>query len=457
MRINLTDWVERHPARAGTLAGWYQQACGLLAAVVAVPLVIRLLPPGEAGLWFAFQSVLAILQLTDFGFTLALSRQVAFSMATQGAPREGGTDFLDTRAGWGGVSDVYDLTCRIFRWVCVIGLVVLAILYHAILPLGKMLEHRDAETTVSWYVLGISALLLLQAKPHLAVLDGMARVYLTRVLSGTQLLLSGFGVIAVLIGHGRLVHMALAVLATAVLYYAAARWCVRRTASRWLVPAVGMPKSSVRKFLRVTAPLGVLSLSAFMVTSVQVPLVGFILGTVTVPAYYLAQRIGSVLNQACLQFLYPQLPLFTRQIGARHYSEAARRMRRALVLATVLIVAANVVFYVAGPWVVDRWVGPGRYLTGLPLVVLAVDFCLMNCSGSWGAFVLARGINPFVISTLLSGAMTLVLCVVLGRGLGLLGITLASLVAGLCTNYWFVILQGLRLLRSLNNSTPQAA
>ncbi|MEI6703731.1 MAG: hypothetical protein WCL71_09395 [Deltaproteobacteria bacterium] len=452
----LCDWIDRHPAKAGTLAGWYQQVCGLVAAVVAVPPVIRLLPASEAGIWFAFQAMLAVIQLTDFGFFLVLSRQVAFSMTTHEPQGDSGTDFLSLRPGWEGVSDIYALTCRIFRWVCGFGFIVLVILYHYVLPLGKMLEHSGSETAVSWYLMGLSTLLLVQAKPHQALLDGMAKVHLTRILSGTQFLVSGFGVVAVLIAGGRLIHMSFAVLVIAILNYAAVRWCVIRATGNCLVPAVSLPRDRLVKFLRVSVPLGVLSLSAFMVTSVQVPLVGFLLGTAVVPTYYLAQRIGTVMNQACLQFMFPQLPLFTQQIGACRYPDAVYRMRRTLILVSTLSVVANVVFYAGSPLLVEWWIGPGRYLAGLPLLVLATDFCLVNCSGVWGAFVLARGNNPFMWSTLLAGVITLILCLVLGQWFGLLGIAMASLVAGLCTNYWFVPFRGLRLLSSLKYSIPKA-
>jgi O-antigen/teichoic acid export membrane protein len=453
---NIKKWITSHPVKAGALAGWYQQACSLLAAVVAVPLVIRLLSVEEAGLWFAFQATLAIIQLTDFGFSLVLSRQIAFSMTSRGLVSDVGVDFLDIRHGWEGVSDIYALTRILFRWVCGFGVVALAILYHAVLPLGKMIEHRNVETALSWYILGFSALLLIQAKPHQALLDGMGRIYLTRIMSGTQFLLSGFGVVAVLMCGGRLIHMACTVLVTAVLNYLAVRWCVRWTAGHRLVPSIRLPRTSLVKFLRVALPLGVLSLSAFFVTSVQIPLVGFLLGPAVVPAYFLAQRIGVVLNQACLQGMYPQFPLFTQEIGACQYSEARQRMRRTLVLTTGLIIVTNIAYYFAVPSLVDKWVGPGRYLAGLPLLILAVDFCLMNGSGIWGGFVLARGINPFMWSTLLAGVMTLVMCVVLGQRFGVLGIATASLVAGLCTNYWFAPLQGLKLLKALKNSKLQA-
>lgn len=453
----LASWIARHPARAGTVAGWYQQACGLAAAVVAVPLVIRLLPPVEAGLWFSFQSLLAVLQLTDFGFTLALSRQVAYSVAAREPAVESGADFLALRPGWQGVSDVYALTCRVFRAVCAIGFVALAFVYHAVLPLGKLLETRSMETAACWYILGLSTLLLIQSKPHQALLEGMARVWVTRLLSGTQLLLSGFGVVAVLLAGGRLVHMTVAVLLTAVLNYAAFRWLVNRAAGQQLVAPVCLARSERTRFLRVSGPLGVLSLSAFMVTSIQVPLVGFLLGSAAVPAYYLAQRIGMVLNQACIQFVYPQLPLFTQEVGAGRQAAAAHRMRKTLTLVSVGVIVVNAALYLGGPALADVWVGPGRCLSGLPLLVLAVDFCLMNGAGAWGPFVLARGTNPFMWSTLVSGLITLTLCLVLGVRLGVVGVTLASLLAGLSINYWFVPWHGLRLLRSLDGRAAVTA
>jgi O-antigen/teichoic acid export membrane protein len=285
-------------------------------------------------------------------------------------------------------------------------------------------------------------------------MEGMARVYFTRLLSGTQLLLSGFGVVAVLMNGGRLIHMTMAVFITALLNYAAVRWGVHKVAGGHLVPPVRLNRNNLAKFTRIATPLGIMSLSAFMGSSVQVPLVGFILGTTAVPAYFLAQRIGTVLNQACLQFVFPQTPLFTQEVGARNYSNAIHRMKRTLFLTSALIVMANILFYAASPTLADHWIGPGRYLTGLPLLILAIDFCLMYGAVAWGSFILARGINPFMRSTLLSGVITVTLCLVLGQRFGVLGIATASLVAGLCTNYWFIPFQGLKMLRSFPHGSP---
>src|SRR5258705_11935128 len=95
----IRSWVELHPARAGTLAGWYQQGASAVAALVAVPLVLKQLGDADAGLWFAFQSMLAILNLTDFGLSFVVARQVAFSLKAQSASAEM-SDFIPTRPAW---------------------------------------------------------------------------------------------------------------------------------------------------------------------------------------------------------------------------------------------------------------------------------------------------------------------------------------------------------------------
>ncbi len=453
MIMQLKTWISNHPAKAGTLAGWYQQGCGLIGALVAVPLIIRLLRPEEAGLWFTFLSMLAVLQLTDFGFSLVLSRQVSYSLGARDSRIEGGKDFLHLQPGWQGVSDAYHICRRVFRLLSLLGFLLLVSLYHLALPIGKMASLLGGSTTWAWYMMGATALLQVQAKPHQAILDGMGRVHITRIILGSVQLMAGVGVIGVLLAGGGLVAMAAATLVCWSIHYALLKFSVRLTAQispRSTGPeAVGL----MRRFTRIAIPMGVLSASAFMVLSIQVPLVALLLGPAVVPAYYLAQRMGSVLNQACMQPLFPQLPLFTHEVAARRDGDARRRMIRTIATVCLLTLLANLAFLLFSPRLVDCWIGPGRYLAFPVLLALTGDMLLRNVTGVWGQFVLAAGTNPFAWPTFIAGCITLTAALVLGQSHGVLGIALAAMLAGLCTNYWFCPMHGLRLLRSLRRVT----
>lgn len=457
----LCRWVEEHPARAGTLAGWFQQGCGVVAALVVVPLVIKVLSKGDAGLWFCFQNVLAILNLTDFGLSFVVTRQVSYSMHIRPGAAQPPSDFISTREGWLGVSDIYRVGCALFRRVGLIALVVLILLYHTILPLGKLLTHATSQTCVAWYLLGASTLLSLQGKPHVAVVEGLGKLYLTRLLLGTTQLLTGLGVILVLSLGGHLVEMASAVSAVSLLQYLGARYLVRRVTGLGLERRSELPPGLSRQFFKVAVRMGILNLSSFLVSSIQVPVLGFLLGPNVVPGFFLAQRIGQMLNQGVMQIVTSQMPMFTRDIALEARQPAQRRLKRTVGIVTALAVLGNALLYFGSPVFVEFWVGPGRFVDPVTLGILSVDFCILTAAMVWGQFVLAAGSNPFVWSTVASGILNLSLIWILVPRYSVTGAALASLLTGLLINYWYVIhrgiccLQGLRFPAAANKSILQ--
>jgi len=445
----VVQWVVDHPVRSGVIAGWYQQACSAFAALVAVPLVIRLLGKTESGLWFSFIGTLAVLQLTDFGLSFVMARQIAYSLREEEGRPPAGPDFIETRGGWGGVSDVFACSLRVFRWLILAGVFALVLLYQVILPQGRLLAGAGSGTAVAWYLLGGAVVLSLQNKPYQALLDGLAMTYVTRFLAGTSLFISGFGALGALMLGGRLPEMASVVALTSVAHCLALRWAVRRVAGARLERVARLPGGLMRRFLHVAAPMGVLNLSAFCVTSVQVPLLGFLLGAEVVPGFYLAQRIGQMLNQAVMQLAYPQLPLFTRELAAGAKAGALQRMSRTIAWVVSVGLAANAVFVLASPSFVEHWVGPDRYVSTSVLVLMGVDYTIMAAGAAMAQFVLASGRNPFLWTTLANGALNLLVGPPLALSLGVIGLPIAGLASGLCTNYWFAPFQSLGLRRRL--------
>ena len=449
MRLSIAQWVKTHPARAGTLAGWYQQGCSAFGALVAIPLIIKLLDQRDAGLWFAFQATLAAVSLADFGVSFVLSRQIAYSIGGSPAAENDRGDFLSVRPGWGGVSDVYAVGCRIFRWICLAGVLLLIVIYHVVLPQGRMLVGADPATVWAWYLLGLSALLGIQVKPHQSLLEGLGRLYLTRIFCGTYFLLSGLIVVAILLAGGGLLLMAVSAALLSLLNYAVTREAVRRVAGGRLELPRPLAAAELRRMGRVAVPLGVLSLSGFLVSSIQVPLLGSILGARAVPPFYIAQRLGQSINLAVLNLMNPQLPLFTQELGAGRKDAARTRMARAIVWVTGIAAAANAFFWLATPALVDWWTGSGTSVGRDLLTVMAIDYFILSSAVAWGFFVLASGSNPFMWTTLASGLANVALCVWLVDRFGLIGAPLATLATGIALNYWYNPWQGWKLFANL--------
>jgi O-antigen/teichoic acid export membrane protein len=443
------SWISSHPGKSGTLAGWYQQACGVLATVCAYPLVIKHLTEVDAGIWFSFQGILGLINLTDFGLSFVLTRQIAYSLHLNETGGLANTDFVGTRGGWEGVRDVYEVSRKIFQGVSVIAVMLLAILYCCITHFGKLAAHVDRHMMMAWCLLGAGAVISLQTKASQAVLDGLAKLYVTRVISGNVQILTGFGVIAALLLGGNMVAMSAVVCGTAALQWLCFRHFIWRQEGMRRAAHAPLPKGLLSKFFRVAFPMGILNLSSFLVSSVQVPLLGLFLGPRLVPPFYLAQKIGQTLSIGVTQFVYPQMPLFTRDLANGARTDAIRRMKRTLLLGTAGAGAANLFFLAATPFIVNLWLGAHRYVDATTLSLMSVDYFLLGASVVWAQFVFAAGRNPFVLSTVLNAVINLVLIALLCPRLGLAGIPIASLSSGLLVNYWFTVFKGVDLLKEL--------
>lgn len=450
-------WLELHPGKAGALAGWFQQACSGLATLALIPLILARMSPQDAGLWFSFQGLSTLVGLTDLGIGFVVARQVAFSRAAgENADVKAHGDFLHTAPGWAGIAEVHAATRRIFSQISLGSLVVLAVLYELILPGTALLGARHAELRLAWYLLGGATILLLRTRQDQGFLDGLGKLHLGRLLAGGYQLAVGAATLGALLAGGGLRMMAAGVGVVTLAYLAVVRALFLREAAGRLRNAAPPTGAMVRDLWRVALPMGVVNVSAYLVSAIQVPLIGMVLGPQFVAPFYAAQKMGQMLNAAVMQMVAPQLPLFTSALAAGRSGEALWRMRRIVLLITGLAVFANAGFYFLSPIFAEHiWLGPGHYADRATLLVMAVDYTAMVSSVVWAQFVLAGGTNPFTRTTLIAGVLNLAGCLVLGPRLGALGIALSGLLAGGMTNYWFAPARGLRLLASLRRSAAE--
>jgi hypothetical protein len=140
----LKMWVKQHPARAGAIAGLFQQGSSMLAAILLVPISIHYLGPDRAGVWFAFQGLIAMLALLDMGFGFAISRQAAFTLGVDDdtGPSRG---FLSLPTGLGGVSCLFHIMMRMYRITALVVLVIGSIGFEFIQNFGRLLPPQDWE------------------------------------------------------------------------------------------------------------------------------------------------------------------------------------------------------------------------------------------------------------------------------------------------------------------------
>jgi O-antigen/teichoic acid export membrane protein len=444
--------VVNSPARAATIAGWYQQACSILGTIIALPVILNVLGAADAGLWFSFQAILTFVSLTDFGFSAAITRQVAHSLALDESRYTlNATDLIATTAGWAGVSDVVSASKYIFARVTIVGLFILVALHEVVLPATRLAPART-DSTFEWYVLGAATLVTFHVRRSQSVLDGIGWMFLGRLISGTCQLASYLGCVVVLSSGARLPGMAMVLLAASVVQFAAMELALFRI-TRSRLQRTDADRALAKRLLRVAVPFGLVSSGGFLVEAIQIPLLGALLGPEVVAAYYVAARINQTLHGTVAQMTTSQLPIFTHMCARGDTRMALERFKMTFMLGVAMYLGCSAFLLFASSEVVSLWLGPGHYVERDTLFVLGCASLLSGATGVPGYFVLAAGSNPFALTTLLHGVFTVLAVLLLVPRMGVVAIPLSSVVAGSLTNYWYMSLKGWRLWKRLRSAS----
>lgn len=449
---NAAAWVRRHPARASALAGWYQQACGIGSSLLIIPSVLRLLGQENAGLWFSLQGFVMMFALVDFGFSTVISRQVAYSLkAVAGRTKEEDeeTDLFQTRPGWEGISDLHAASRTLFLRVTAAAAALLVVAYFIVASFTKLLPGMSWESFAVWCALGGALCFSFQARTPQSFLDGLGVMYLGRIISGTQLLLTNLGGVLALCFWPHLLSMALATLGAAALQYFVLQRALEKIGDGRIDHGARADGEMMRRIGKVAVPFGVASSGWYLSGAAQVPLLGSVLGPAAVAPYYVALRISQSLIAAVMQITTAQVPFFTHECAAGAWEGAAARMKKTTVIGLALHLGAALFLLFVSPMVVDVWIGPGRYLAFVPLLIFCVNHFVSAAVALPAQFVLAEGRNPFATSTLAHGVLVVLGTLVFCPPLGISGVPVSNMVGGALTNFWLVPREGWRTWKNL--------
>jgi O-antigen/teichoic acid export membrane protein len=445
---SISRWVHDHPVRAGTMAGWFQQGISVTTGLLLVPLVLSLFPLAESGLWFGFQAMVAMVGFLDFGIGAVVARQAAHIRG--GGTVHAGDDFLDFGSGDRALHSLSDHAASIYRVTAVLLLLAGILIYELVIPRTRFLEGVAIDSRPVWYIMLLVPLSMLMSNRAASLLVGTGHLFIARLLLALFFLIQGIGVALAAWLTRDLMVMAVVSAAVAALYGIAVRQAYRNLAGKDDPGDPGPVESrKIRGILKVAAPMGVVSVSSFMFASIQVPLVGALLGPAVVAPFYLAQRIGQAGMTAVLQMFQPQLPRFTRMISANDTRGAWAMLRRNLLLgypATFLVAAA---FVVVSPWIAALIAKGNAFPSHSTLMLMGLDYAICTCAVISNQFIIASGRNPFAIPTLAAGALNVALLFLLVPAWGIAGVPVTSLVAGTLAAHWFALLQLARLRRGL--------
>ena len=445
--------ARQYPARVGAIAGLFQQGIGVLVALLLIPVVTQHLSPDEAGIWFAFQSLLSIIITLDFGFGFAIARQAAFTLGANSCTIAK-DDFIHLSPGWSGVAQLFHLTRTLYRALAGMALVIGILAFEVMSKVGNLLPIGMPSVRWCWYGMVVASSLLILTAGQSSFLNGLGAVYQTRILLALYLLLAGTGAALTAWNGWGLTAMGASFALAAVFYWISVNM-VRHAATQQMRKAkiTPPPHGSLKRLAQTALPVGCVNIFGSFFYTAQVPLLGMLLGPEKVAPFYLAQRIAIGCNMLAMQFILPQLPFFTRALGSGKFNDARENMYKTILRTSLLVFLTTCIFYFLSPLAAEVLLRKANFVDHQTRLLMTIDLLFLGGSVIWGHYVLAAGRNPFVFSTIFTGAASLCLTISLAPLLGTMGLPLATLIAGLVFNYRRNLVEGIRTQKKLRTKS----
>jgi O-antigen/teichoic acid export membrane protein len=404
------------PARfgAGALMNYVSQGGAVVAAVVVTPLLLHHLGPSAFGIWILASSVIGYLELFEFGFSGSAIKLIAedANVRPQRAVRT-----LNTALG-----------VLLPLGILALGLGVAISLLAP--DLFKIPPGMRGQAVVVFAVLATGLAVSIPGDVFGGALQGFQRFDLLSMANGSLVVVTAVASIAVVLGHGGLVPLAIATTVASILFHGV-RWKMLRR----VFPEVQLrPRLVDRARLRITARLSgwflVNDVANAVTATSDLVVVTIIFGIRATAVYAVGFKLAQAAFQARSPFtwmLFPHASATARNKGAGALPAVVEDGTR---IGLLLCVPATLVLSVLAVPGIRAWVGPGYSTSARVLVVLMAAFAVHSLVAPMSSVLYGAGnVRTMSLLALCYASCNLGLSIVFAQLLGPVGVAVGTLVA----------------------------
>lgn len=427
----------------GGMASWLARAVNIALGLVLMPVLFHSLSSEELGVWLLVGQSCAILGIFDFGFSMVLTRRIAFALGKNPADQSGKMAPATIEE----MSDLLATGRRLCRWLAVgafgfsfgLGCVYLRSLHLEGASIGAV--------WMAWALLCLGQAFGIWALAWTCLLQGLGYVgwdvvLVTAVNTVTlviQILLASLGT-----GLGGLA-------AAAAAGALAQRWLIMRFARNRraeLFGRTGRFRAELLREMLWPATRGWLtSLGCLLVANTDQFFIAATRGASAIPSYRAAFLLLINLHLLAGVFCAPSQVFVSTWWQAGQMEPIHAVLRRNARFGLLAMGCGGGAILALGPALFDFWIGPGHFVGYPVLAIFLVTFALEHHANVFSSCARATDYEAYALSSLMAGLLKLGLALALSRWLGLVGLALSTLVAQGLTNDWFMVYRSLQRLK----------
>lgn len=426
----------------GVSLSWLKFFLTLAIGVVQTPLLFKYLPAIELNTWYIFFSFGAFLLISDLGLVSSISRIIAY-LDNSGESESDEKSATAFRAY--SIKQIYVTSLFSFSFFLIIfGLVITSCYYWVHSSKG------DSMISLSFVIFVAGIIFNLLSNVPTAVLNGYRDVGYDSIVRSVVQVLYFLSLFFFLPHFKSIVFVSCAFMCQNLIQFLVLQYILRKRYTKIFQEALAWKDliqiNIVKKVYSQSFPLAINQVGEWLITQGSVFVAAIVLGPNKLSDFVVNQQLfsyGIAISLVINQIIGPFI--------AKQYIENKRENLISFYKNTTIASLCIVSLFVAALFsscnnIIDLWVGPQHFLGYKFAVVFALITFFEVQHSVAGNFVWNMGKWPFNKLAIASGLLNITLAYILGKQMGLFGITLASFLSKIVTLNWYVVYYCLKKL-----------
>lgn len=429
---------------------WALNVFRVAGGLLLLPLLLRVLPQQDLGMYYVFLSLYALLPVVDFGFSVSVTRYVGYAMggATELQPQGLVNHENSAAPNYALLWQLLHTTRSLFRFLSLIAFVILAILGTWVVSLRVQETSVPWQTWLAWVVTVLSLVLEIFAGWWNHFLRGMNEVLLSSritVLAYGIRLLVAIGLL--LVGGGLLAFPAAGFVSSLLQRQLSRRCCLARLHG-------APPEKKEASLLKILWPnswrVGLQYLSSYLATNANALICLKVFGLAANAQYGLSLQVAQICTAMAYVWMFVKWPLVTQYRSQCDFPKMRRALwpRLWLQISTYLALAAGAFWL--GPTILQL-LGTNKQLLPASLFALTLFYSFLESQFTfWTTLITLENRIPYLWPTIAGNvaSLILVLCLINFTSIGIAALVVSPFLIGCLFNYWYWPLMGAKSIRT---------
>lgn len=431
----------------------------IASSAVLLPLILRVLPAEEVGVWALFSSISALIFLLDFGFNSSFTRNVTYVFSgAQLLEKEGITTSENIAAGVNfrllkGVVEAMKWFYSRISVTLLLLLVTVGTFY-----IRHVLKDYSGDVNkiyLAWGLFCVINTYNLYTLYYDALLEGkgLIRVAKKIIIIGNLTYLT-LAAILVLNGFGLIALVASQFLSVVIVRFFSYRIFFTKELKVQLSSLEDVDsKSVIQKIYPNAFKYGITSLGGFMIQRSSIFIGATFLSLVAIASFGITRQLIEVLTALANITLATYLPKIAKLRVDNDLETVKFIYIRGIIFSNVLFIIGGLSLFFIGPLILAAFASNTQLVDSRTLAAMIFSSWIGLNGGISGAVISTRNVIPFMKPSIYSGIATIILLLIVFNftNLGLFGMAIIPGLVDLCYQGWkwpYEVFKELKISRS---------